>query len=47
VIRALVDGLAESDLDLTSALSEKELTKAVTERLRRSSAAQGRATAIG
>lgn len=35
VIRALIDSLAESDLDLTNSRSEKDLTKVLTERLRR------------
>ena len=34
LIRALIDALAESDLDLTSSRSEKELTAAFAERLR-------------
>jgi hypothetical protein len=35
LIRALVDALAESDLDLTSSRSEKDLTRAVAARFRR------------
>jgi hypothetical protein len=34
VIRALIDALAESDLDLTASHSEKDLTRVFTERLR-------------
>ena len=35
LIRALVDALAESDLDLTSSRSEKDLMRVLTARLRR------------
>lgn len=37
LIRALIDALAESDLDLTATRSEKELTKLFAERFSRSS----------
>jgi hypothetical protein len=39
VIRALIDALAESDLDLTASRSERELTKVFAERLRHRSPA--------
>lgn len=39
LIRALVDALAESDLDLTSSRSEKDLTQVLSARLRRAAAA--------
>jgi hypothetical protein len=42
LVRALVDALAESDIDLTSTRSEKELTKTLTDRLRRSPAPPNR-----
>ena len=35
LIRALIDALSESDLDLTNSRSESELTKALATRLRR------------
>ena len=35
LIRALIDSLAESDLDLTNSRSETDLIKVLTERLRR------------
>lgn len=35
LIRALVDALAESDVDLTSSRSESDLTRILTERLHR------------
>jgi hypothetical protein len=35
LVRALVDALGESDLDLTSCRSEKELTRTLAARLRR------------
>ena len=38
LIRALIDALAESDVDLTASRSESDVTNAVAERLRRQSA---------
>lgn len=35
VIRSLIDSLAESDLDLTTSRSERDLVRILTERLRR------------
>lgn len=37
LVRALIDALAESDLDLTNSRSERDLTKVLATRLRRGS----------
>jgi hypothetical protein len=42
LIRALIDSLAESDLDLTGAQSEMDLIKVLTGALRRSPVTQNR-----
>ena len=47
LILALIDALAESDLDVTAARSEKELTDAFAERLAPRSRAKGRTVLVG